>query len=107
MESETDMPYLPRMRIASPEVVSSGTVGPAAIQPSTFGLLSTSLLNVSKFRDGRVTAARLVTRDGKYALHMFTGTARQPRRWEESGWAPPAPQLPSLELTPDCGMDEL
>ncbi len=28
---------------------------------------------------------------------MATGEAVAPRPWEEAGWAPPAPQLPSLE----------
>lgn len=82
------------------------TLGDALIRPSTFGLLATSLLNVSKFKGGLVTLARLVTRDGKYCMHLFRGMAKQPRKWEESGWTAPAPQLPSLEVTPDCSMEE-
>ena len=82
------------------------TLGDALIRPSTFGLLTTSLLNVSKYKDGLVTLARLVTKGGKYYMHLFKGQAKQPRKWEESGWAPPAPQLPSLEVTPDCPMED-
>ncbi len=82
------------------------TLGEAKIRPAKFGLLGTSLLNVSRFRDGRVTLCRLLTKDGKYFMHLFCGQASQPRRWEESGWEQPAPQLPSLEVVPDCAMEE-
>ena len=82
------------------------TLGDALIRPSTFGLLSTSLLNVSKYKDGPLTMARLVCLDGKYTLHLLRGHAVQPPAWEECGWAPPAPQLPSLEVTPECPMEE-
>lgn len=34
-------------------------------------------------------------------MHLFTGEAKAPMKWEECGWKPPAPQLPSLELFPD------
>jgi len=84
----------------------AATLGDAVIKPSTFGLLTTSLLNISKFQDGEVTLCRLLTVDGKYRMHLFKGMARQPRKWEESGWASPAPPLPSLEVVPDCPMDE-
>ena len=29
-----------------------------------------------------------------------------PRSWEEAGWAPPAPQLPSLEIVLDSSVEE-
>jgi hypothetical protein len=34
------------------------------------------------------------------------GQAETPRPWEEAGWAPPAPQLPGLEVKLDCDMKE-
>ena len=78
--------------------------GDAKIHPAAFGLLSTSLLNVSKLKDGEVTMARLLYADGKYTMHLEHGQARQPRDWEECGWEPPAPHLPSLEIVPDGGV---
>ena len=32
-------------------------------------------------------------------MHSVKGEATTPETWEEAGWAPPAPQLPSLEVT--------
>ena len=80
------------------------TLGTPRIHPAAFGKLSTSLLNVSKVRDGEVTLVRLLYLDGKYTMHLTRGTARQPRAWEECGWEPPAPQLPSLEIVPEGGV---
>ena len=74
------------------------TDGQPTIQPAAFGLLSTSLLNVSKLRTGDVTLARLQWNDGKYRMQLLRGEARAPRAWEECGWDAPAPQLPSLEI---------
>jgi hypothetical protein len=34
-------------------------------------------------------------------MHIATGTAKTPPKWEEAGWAPPAPQLPSVEIVLD------
>ena len=82
------------------------TEGEQVIKPSTFGLLSTSLLNVSKFKTGRVTMCRLIDKGGKYVMQLVTGDASQPPKWEECGWEPPAPRLPSLEIRPDCGVKE-
>jgi hypothetical protein len=36
----------------------------------------------------------------------FVYEAVSPRKWEEAGWAPPAPQLPSLEVVLDGSVDE-
>jgi hypothetical protein len=33
-------------------------------------------------------------------MRIFTSDAKEPPSWEECGWKPPAPQLPSLELFP-------
>jgi hypothetical protein len=35
-----------------------------------------------------------------------TGEAKTPRAWEEAGWTPPAPQLPSLEIVLDGDVEE-
>jgi hypothetical protein len=34
-------------------------------------------------------------------MHIATGEAVAPRRWEEAGWEQPAPQLPGLEIILD------
>jgi L-fucose isomerase-like protein len=72
--------------------------------PTAFGEFGEGLLNVSKVKTGRVTLARLGYANGRYALHLATGEAKTPRRWEEAGWRPPAPQLPSLEIVLDAPM---
>lgn len=82
------------------------TEGEALIMPAAFGQLSTSLLNVSKYKSGTVTLARLIDFDGKYRMHLLKGEAKQPRPWEECGWEAPAPQLPSLEITPEYSVKE-
>ena len=74
--------------------------------PTAFGLLSASLLNVSKCKTGRVTCVRLVYTGGKYVLHLYTGTAKQPQPWNEYGWDDPAPQLVSLEVELDSPVEE-
>lgn len=81
-----------------PEHVIDGEV---RMLPAAFGLLNSSLLNVSKCRTGRVTCVRLVYTGGKYALHLYTGTAKEPKPWNEYGWDDPAPQLVSLEVELD------
>jgi len=86
-------------------ITAEATMGDATIQPAAFGLLNTSLLNVSKVHDGEVTLVRLQADGGKYRLHLVKGEARQPRPWEECGWDPPAPQLPSLEVVPEGGVE--
>jgi L-arabinose isomerase len=87
-----------------PAAVTSGDV---KMLPAAFGLLSASLLNVSAVRTGQVTCARLVYKKGKYYMHLYTGNAESPPDWAECGWAAPAPQLPSLEITPDsCTVEE-
>jgi hypothetical protein len=64
------------------------------------------VLNVSKVKTGAVTLCRLGSRGDHYRLHILTGQAFAPRRWEEAGWEPPAPQLPSLEIVPDAPVDD-
>lgn len=85
----------------------STTDGDITMLPASFGLLSSSLLNVSKARTGYVTCARLIYLKGVYKMHIYTGEAKEPPPWEEFGWESPAPQLPSLEIFPDsCTVEE-
>jgi L-arabinose isomerase len=72
--------------------------GKVTVMPNAFGDFGEGLLNVSKLKTGKVTICRLGYLKGEYAMHIMTGTARTPIKWEEAGWAPPAPQLPSLEI---------
>lgn len=72
--------------------------GPVTILPNAFGDFGEGLLNVSRLKTGQVTLARLAASGNVYRMHIMTGTARAPAPWEEAGWAPPAPQLPSLEI---------
>ena len=65
------------MLIGTPDYIpASATKGEITMLPTAFGLLSASLLNVSKVRDGYVTCARLSYRGGKYYMHLYTAEAR-------------------------------
>lgn len=82
-----------------PDYVPAEVVeGPVTVMPNAFGEFGEGLLNVSRLRTGPVTICRLARLSGRYVMHIMTGRAENPRRWEEAGWAPPAPQLPSLEI---------
>jgi len=96
------------MLIGVPDFIpKSATEGDVRVRPTAFGLLSASLLNISKVKTGMVTCLRLIYRDGAYYMHMYLAQAKTPEPWEEYGWAPPAPQLPSLEVAPmDCTVAE-
>ena len=96
------------MLIGVPDFIPQpATDGDVTVLPAAFGLLSSSLLNVSKVKTGYVTCARLVYVNGKYRMHVYTGEAKTPQPWNEFGWDDPAPQLPSLEVFPDsCTVEE-
>jgi L-fucose isomerase-like protein len=79
--------------------------GKVTVMPNAFGEFGEGLLNVSKLRTGEVTLARLAGTDGTLAIHCAHGRAITPEKWEEAGWAPPAPQLPSLEVVLDGGSE--
>lgn len=81
------------------------TDGGVTVMPNAFGSFGEGLLNVSRLRTGEVTIARLAERQGRLVLHAAHGTAVTPETWEEAGWAPPAPQLPSLEVVLDGGSE--
>ncbi len=83
------------------------TEGDVKVLPAAFGLLASSLLNVSRVKTGYVTCARLAYVNGTYRMHVYTGEAKTPKPWNEYGWDDPAPQLPSLEVFPDsCTVEE-
>ena len=91
------------MLIGTPDYVPVPVIdGEVKMLPAAFGLLNTSLLNVSKVKTGYVTCARLVyKRSGRYAMHVYSAEAKEPPAWNEYGWAEPAPQLASLRVYPD------
>ncbi len=95
------------MLIGVPDYVPVPAIeGDVELLPTAFGLLEKSLLNVSRVKTGCVTCARLTYKKGRYALHMYTADAQEPPAWNEYGWAPPAPQLPSLRVYPDsCSVE--
>ena len=96
-----------RILAGVPDYVPAAVVdGPVQVRLATFGELSEGVLNVSRVKAGRVTLCRLGMRGGRYRLHVMTGDAVTPAPWEEAGWAPPAPQLPGLEVIPDGGVGD-
>ncbi|MDD3695454.1 MAG: hypothetical protein PHG44_05745 [Lentisphaeria bacterium] len=82
-----------------PDYVPANIVeGRIKVMPNAFGSFGEGLLNVSKLKGGEVTLARLAESGGAFIMHAATAQAVQPEAWEEAGWAPPAPQLPSLQM---------
>ena len=79
-------------------VPASVTDGGITVMPNAFGSFGEGLLNVSKVKTGPVTLVRLAQVNGELVLHVVRAEAQTPETWEEAGWAPPAPQLPSLEV---------
>ena len=96
------------MLIGVPDFIpKAATEGDVTVLPAAFGLLNSSLLNVSKAKTGFVTCARLAYIKGKYKMHVYTAEAKTPPAWNEYGWDDPAPQLPSLEVFPtSCTVPE-
>ena len=96
-----------RVLMGVPDFVPSEVVdGKVRVTTTQFGEISGGVLNISKVKTGRVTLCRLTSTGDRYALHILTGEAVQPRKWEEAGWDPPAPQLPSLEVILDTPVEE-
>jgi L-fucose isomerase-like protein len=91
-----------RVLVGVPDFVPGAVAeGKVRARISKFGLLAPGVLNVSKVKTGRVTLCRLASRGDRYRMHIATGEAVAPRRWEEAGWEQPAPQLPGLEIILD------
>ncbi len=80
--------------------------GPVRVTPTAFGGFGEGLLNVSRVKTGPATLVRLAHTGGRYCLHAVFGAAEPPPAWEEAGWQPPAPQLPSLRINFDTPMPE-
>jgi L-fucose isomerase-like protein len=96
-----------RVLMGVPDFVPSEVVeGGVKVTTTSFGDFSGGVLNVSKVRTGRVTLGRLTSQGDSYTMHILTGKAVQPGKWEEAGWDPPAPQLPSLEVVLDTPVEE-
>ncbi len=96
-----------RLLVGVPDFVPREVVdGEVTVTPTAFGGFGGGLLNVSRVKTGRVTLCRLTSTGDRYAMHILTGQAERPRGWEEAGWQPPAPQLPSLEIVPDVPVAE-
>ncbi len=91
-----------------PDYVPSEVVeGPVLVRPwPGFGGLRDGILNVSRVKTGRAIICRLASRGDRYRMHIVSGEATSPRKWEEAGWEPPAPQLPSIEFVPDISVEE-
>jgi L-fucose isomerase-like protein len=96
-----------RLLAGVPDFVPGPVVdGEVRVLPSRFGLLGEGVLNVSKVKTGQLTLCRLTHGGDRYALHAVSGRGVEPRRWEEAGWAQPAPQLPGLEVILDSPVEE-
>ena len=96
-----------RLLVGVPDYIPAAVAeGGVQVRLTQFGLLSEGVLNVSKVKTGRVTLCRLAGVANAYQMHMVTGQAVSPRKWEEAGWAPPAPQLPSLEVILDTPVEQ-
>jgi len=96
-----------RMLMGVPDFVPSEVVqGDVKVLPTAFGGFAEGILNISKVKTGRITLSRLTATGDRYSLHLVTAEAVAPRSWEEAGWQPPAPQLPSLEIVPDIPVEE-
>jgi L-fucose isomerase-like protein len=81
--------------------------GKITVSPKAFGYFGEGLLNISKLKTGTVTLARLTEDEfGGLTIHASLGEAVAPPDWEEAGWTPPAPHLPSLEVKFDYPADE-
>jgi L-fucose isomerase-like protein len=87
----------------APAAVLDG--GKVSVRGYSWGGSSAGMVNTGQMKEGRVTLARLAPRGEPYRMHIITGEGHRPRSWEESGWAPPAPHFPSLEIVLDDGVE--
>ncbi|HXX21596.1 MAG TPA: hypothetical protein VEO19_00440 [Terriglobia bacterium] len=95
-----------RVLMGVPDYVPSEVVdGPVRVKPASFGGIE-GAVNTSRMKTGLVTLCRMAGRGDHYLMHLATGDAATPRAWEEAGWAPPAPQLPGLEIRLHSDMNE-
>jgi len=93
--------------LCSPDYVPSEIVdGKVTMMTKPLSGFGEELLNVSKLKTGKLTLCRLSCSRGRYQMHVVTGIAQTPFKWEESGWEPPAPQLSSLEIVFDSPTED-
>lgn len=96
-----------RVLIGVPDYVPAEvTEGPIKVNPTSFGQLGQGMLNVSRVKTGIATMCRLGSTGDRYMMQIITGEAVTPSKWEEAGWEPPAPQLPSLEFIMDTPVED-
>ena len=86
-----------------PSEIVQGTI---KVTTARFGKLGQGIINTSKVKTGRITLCRLAGFGERYVMHIVTGEAIKPPSWEEAGWSPVAPQLPSILFKPDCPVEE-
>jgi L-fucose isomerase-like protein len=95
-----------RVLIGVPDFVPAAVCeGGVRVTGASFGNLGAGVLNISKVKTGPVTLCRCVFSEGKYYMHLETGTAVEPRKWKEAGWDSDI-QLPSLEVILDNPVEE-
>lgn len=80
--------------------------GKVSVRGHTWGGSSGGIVNTAQMKTGKVTLARISLHGERYRMHVVTGEGVKPRPWEELGWAPPAPNFPSLEIIPDGGVEQ-
>jgi len=80
--------------------------GKVSVRGHTWGGSSGGIVNTGQMKTGKVTLARISLHGERYRIHIVTGEGVKPRAWEELGWAPPAPNFPSLEIIPDGGVEQ-
>lgn len=96
-----------RVLVGVPDFVPAAVAeGKVRARLCRFGLLTSGILNISKVKTGKATLCRLASRGDRYRMHIVTGEAVPPRRWEEAGWEQPAPQLPALEVVLDSPVED-
>ncbi|MGW8144598.1 MAG: hypothetical protein ACWGN2_09400 [Anaerolineales bacterium] len=80
--------------------------GKVSVRGHTWGGSSGGIVNTGQMKTGTITLARISLHGDGYRMHVLTGEGVKPRSWEELGWAPPAPNFPSLEIIPDGGVED-
>ncbi len=72
--------------------------GQLTVRSANLGDYFVGLGNTSRVRPGLMTYARLYREADGFAMFIGKGTAQQPQKWTELGWAEPSPDFPSVLL---------
>ena len=67
---------------------------------------SGGIMNISELKTGKVTLVKLYSINGQMHMHLVTGNAKTPEKWQEDGWGGKGPNLPSLEIELDSDLEE-